>query len=462
MATRGVSLHDVSIALRPFYFAVHPDRFARNPRVRKQNEKSLQVFNGYLNDLFPVSNTIRPTDVRFSILNKENNDLQDIDITLSGTDPMRIVRHALESCKLSTDNIPVQSFRSTPSWAPSGSTQFAQGINVSNIDQDLLKIYLRKKKRDHPRNDLGSMLRTSRDDALRKSKEAELTRLTLKDDIDDIKWRTGAKDVVWQMDWAESHMRRCLGNLSRLLDQATPKIKDTVIHALYKNVLRFGRGSFVCCDGSIQLGADNVPEQWEQVCLEASVRRSQLPQLREAAADLRQLLGGAVVIIPHHKGLAQTLQQIQSLGIRLRNKEELLQELAKHGQDTMVEVVTSYDELAVGQDGRLLIPCNVDVASLCAFLKDSAEASRSVNKTMLQYMTELEVDRLDCERHLGLSSLEWELGMRPDEVLQCVRRLREVDDETRQNLRGLGIKLSFNPNVFVMSDGRISVPLNWI
>ncbi|KHJ80177.1 hypothetical protein OESDEN_05904 [Oesophagostomum dentatum] len=265
MTTRGVSLHDVSIALRPFYFAVHPDRFARNPRVRAQNEKSLQVFNGYLNDLFPVSHTIRPTDVRFSILNKENNNLQDVNITLSGTDPMRIVRHALESCKLPTENIPVRPPSTDPSWTPSGSTHFAQGINVSNIDQDLLKLYLRKKKRQHARNDLRSVLKTSRDDAIRKSKEAEMTKLTLKDDIDDVKWRTGAKDVVWQMDWAESHMRRCLTNLSRLLDHSATKDKESIIHALYKNVLRFGRGSFVCCDGSIQLGADHVPEQWEQV-----------------------------------------------------------------------------------------------------------------------------------------------------------------------------------------------------
>ncbi|KAK6759906.1 hypothetical protein RB195_021460 [Necator americanus] len=462
MRPRGLSLHDVSIALRPFYFAVHPDRFARNPKVREQNEKSLQVFNGYLNDLFPVSNTIRPTDVRFSIIDKENNDLQDIRITLSGTDPMRIVKQALESCKLSTKDIPSQRLKDTFSWAPSGSSLGDNGFRSANIEQDLLKLYLQRKRREHARNDLGSMLRTSRDDALRKSKEAELMRLTLKDDIDDIKWRTGAKDVVWQMDWAESHMRRCLGNLSRLLDHSSSKVKDTVIHALYKNVLRFGRGSYVCCDGSIQLGADNVPEQWEQVCMEASVRRAQLPQLRNAAADLRQLLGGAIVIITHHNGLAQSLQQINSLGIRVRSREDLLPELAKHGKDTMVEVVTSYDELAVGQDGRLLIPCNVDIAALCSFLKDSAETSRSVNKTMLQHMTELEVDRQDCERHLCLSSLEWEHGMRPDEVLQCVRRLRDVDEETRQNLRGLGIKLSLNPNVFVMSDGRISIPLNWI
>lgn len=43
MVPRGLSLNDVCAALRPFYSVVHPDRFARNPRVKEQNERSLQV-----------------------------------------------------------------------------------------------------------------------------------------------------------------------------------------------------------------------------------------------------------------------------------------------------------------------------------------------------------------------------------------------------------------------------------
>uniref|UniRef100_A0A0K0D3J1 T-cell activation inhibitor, mitochondrial n=1 Tax=Angiostrongylus cantonensis TaxID=6313 RepID=A0A0K0D3J1_ANGCA len=389
MKHRGVSLQDVAIALRPFYFAVHPDRFSRNPRIRAQNEKSLQIFNGYLNDLFPVSRSICPTSIRFSILNNEKDGFEDVEITLSGTDPMTIVKRALESCKLPTNEIFLNESKTEGAWDSKE--------NISSI-----------------------------------------TKLALRDDINDIKWRTGAKDVVWQMDWEESHMKRCLGNLKRLLNQATPVTKQCIIQALYKNILRFGRGSFVCCDGTIQLGADNVPEQWEQVCIDFSVKRSYLPKLGDAVAELRRLLAGAVVIVPPHYGLPQTLQQITSLTARLVNP---------------LLVVTSYDELAVGRDGRLLIPCNVDILLLCGFLKDSAEASRLV---------ELEINRADCESHLKLSSLEWELGMRPEQILQCIHRLRSLDDKVRESLRGLGVKLSHNPNVYVMSDGKISIPLNWI
>ncbi|VDM60173.1 unnamed protein product [Angiostrongylus costaricensis] len=437
MKHRGVSLQDVTIALRPFYFAVHPDRFSRNPRIRAQNEKSLQVFNGYLNDLFPISRNICPTSIRFSILNNEKDGFEDIEIMLSGTDPM-IFRRALESCKLPTNEIFLYESKTEGAWGSKENISSFQ--EASNINQDLMETYLRNKNREHLKNDLASILRKSRMDALRKSKEAEITKLSLKDDINDIKWRTGAKDVVWQMDWEESHMKRCLGNLKRLLNQATPATKQSIIQALYKNILRFGRGSFVCCDGSIQLGADNVPEQWEQVRHET---RSYLPKLGDAVAELRRLLAGAVVIVPPHYGLPQTLQQITSLTARLVNS--LLVSLG--------DVVTSYDELAIGRDGRLLIPCNVDILLLCGFFKDSAEASR---------LAELEVNRADCESHLKLSSLEWELGMRPEQVLQCIHRLRSLDNEVRESLRGLGVKLSHNPNVYVMSDGRISIPLNWI
>lgn len=40
---RCISSQQAAVALRPFYFAVHPDRFANNPEIRAHNERSLQV-----------------------------------------------------------------------------------------------------------------------------------------------------------------------------------------------------------------------------------------------------------------------------------------------------------------------------------------------------------------------------------------------------------------------------------
>jgi hypothetical protein len=38
-----ISSNEAAVALRPFYFAVHPDRFARQPHLQTRNEKALQV-----------------------------------------------------------------------------------------------------------------------------------------------------------------------------------------------------------------------------------------------------------------------------------------------------------------------------------------------------------------------------------------------------------------------------------
>lgn len=40
---RFITANQAAIALRPFYFLVHPDRFGGTPDIATKNEKSLQV-----------------------------------------------------------------------------------------------------------------------------------------------------------------------------------------------------------------------------------------------------------------------------------------------------------------------------------------------------------------------------------------------------------------------------------
>lgn len=44
--------------------------------------------------------------------------------------------------------------------------------------------------------------------------------------------------------------------------------------------------------------------------------------------------------------------------------------------------MTSYDELAIGLDGRLYIPCNVDVPSLVQFLEENSKKAIEINQQM--------------------------------------------------------------------------------
>ncbi|KAF1746807.1 hypothetical protein GCK72_023265 [Caenorhabditis remanei] len=456
ISKRYISSNEVAQALRPFLFLVHPDKYAKFPEIQTQNEKSLQIFNGYMNDLFPVSPSLKPTKVSFSIADKQSTTFRKIHINLTGTDPAKIVRDALESCELSTSELKFKNAASSGHRNTSGGL----GFSTTNVEEDLLRSYLRRKKATVITN-LYDSLTNQRDEAMRKRREAKTLRVSIQEDISDLKYRTQLKDVVWQMTWEESHMRRCIANVNRMIDQAIPETRIVLEKAFFKNVLRFGRGSFICCDGSIQLGADHVPEQWEQACQEYQIRKNQIPILKETAKQLEQTFGGAQILLPHYKGLAQTLTQLQTLTVRVWKKEALLKRVEDSAKNSMLEIVTSYDELAIGVDGRLYIPCNVDVPSLVQFLEENAKRATEINQHMHHLMNELEFARDECIKELKLTGLKWEQAFTPEALIQCINRLTHCSEEVRNLVSGLSLIISASPSIYVTSDGTLSIPLNW-
>merc|ERR1719186_311754 len=85
--TRKLSSHQVSNALRPFYFLVHPDLFGKHPEAQAQNEKSLKTLNHYVETLVGDTKPPNPKDVAFFIKprtleEKSKNQLKSIKIRL--------------------------------------------------------------------------------------------------------------------------------------------------------------------------------------------------------------------------------------------------------------------------------------------------------------------------------------------------------------------------------------------
>uniref|UniRef100_A0A3Q3GMJ8 DUF4460 domain-containing protein n=1 Tax=Labrus bergylta TaxID=56723 RepID=A0A3Q3GMJ8_9LABR len=65
---RSLSGAEAVNALRPFYFAVHPDFFGQHPREREVNENSLKRLNGYLDNLQkPGSRSLQPMKLTFYV-----------------------------------------------------------------------------------------------------------------------------------------------------------------------------------------------------------------------------------------------------------------------------------------------------------------------------------------------------------------------------------------------------------
>lgn len=66
----GLSSAQVTTALRPFYFLVHPDLFAQHPRAQHINDASLKVLNNHI-DLLINDQRPSPVSLQFYIRNKK-------------------------------------------------------------------------------------------------------------------------------------------------------------------------------------------------------------------------------------------------------------------------------------------------------------------------------------------------------------------------------------------------------
>jgi len=313
---RLFSAQQAAAALRPFYFAVHPDRFAKDPVIRLKNEKALQIFNGYLNELFPNGGRPKPVKVVFSVM--KNNKLEDVSINLSGEDPHKIVETALKKLDLSTKDLP------KPKSILNGFYASTTGSATSSLDelwQTLHERDVKIRKKSKPvyikPNDLFGQLVKNRDLAVKKYEANLKTTELLQEDIEHVKWLTGVSKIIWNIDWNQSYMRKCLSNVDQMISTSSIEDKRTILRSLTGYPLIFGRGSFVCCDSSLQFGADDVPEKWQKVCLEASVRRLEVKNFEKLCSYVKELFGSKIELyVDPLENLLKAIGQLQSIIVK--------------------------------------------------------------------------------------------------------------------------------------------------
>ncbi|XP_061221289.1 T-cell activation inhibitor, mitochondrial-like isoform X1 [Neopsephotus bourkii] len=124
--SRSLSGADAINALRPFYFAVHPDFFGQHPKEREVNENSLKRLNGYLENLQkPGFRSFKPTPLTFYVREREPNSsnvqesfsasgFRAVSFTLHTRDLLSTVLDILNSCSLSTEHVQSLNVNSRP------------------------------------------------------------------------------------------------------------------------------------------------------------------------------------------------------------------------------------------------------------------------------------------------------------------------------------------------------------
>lgn len=152
--------HDLTTALRPFYFAVHPDLFGQHPEQRQTNENSLKLLSAHLEALYQHSYLNEDAKVlKFyvregtSTKKRDSFKLVQIRMDKETRDPQRFIQNLLESCNLSTDYIktvkpamkqkPQESMATRPSQDYHYNMEFAEfERRVQNVNKFVLNIYI--------------------------------------------------------------------------------------------------------------------------------------------------------------------------------------------------------------------------------------------------------------------------------------------------------------------------------
>lgn len=125
---------ELATALRPFYFAVHPDLFGQYPEQRSVNEDSLKQLSAHMQILYERKyHVLREKKTLHFYIREENveerNKFKLIKITLDNriNDPKKIIQELLELCNLSTEYIKNVKSMATHTKSSGNGTGFGGG-----------------------------------------------------------------------------------------------------------------------------------------------------------------------------------------------------------------------------------------------------------------------------------------------------------------------------------------------
>ncbi|CAK5088413.1 unnamed protein product [Meloidogyne enterolobii] len=456
------SAKEAAIALRPFYFAVHPDRFAQEPDIQTRNERALQVFNGYINNLFPEPVTQMPVNVEFTVRDTLSN-FKSIRIFLSGADPAEIIKLALERCELSTAHLPVRdNLSQNQKGTKTAQQNFAPGLD--EIWKNLQENERLRQKRFYSVNLLNELSK-NRELAMQRRDGHKVMVEIIEDNIDEIKRKTGLTQILWSINWELTFMRRCLINVLEMINHADKHSKDFIIYSLNGRQLTFGRGSHICCNGSLQFGADDAIGAWQKICIESTKFLTfEVQNLERLVERVAELLGGINLLVQPHDGLLQTIKNVKLFIARICSQppSELSKINSLLKKDQQVQIMNGYSELALLR-GILQIPCNVDIQALKHFIdKNDASKAEKMRKEYFEQKYFLESVKNSTVSHLELTSLSWDADLNFTRLLDALRKLSKIQKEQISHFSGLEIHLGSGPKIFVLASGKISVPIEMI
>ncbi|NXI67077.1 TCAIM protein, partial [Anseranas semipalmata] len=302
--SRTLSGADAIHALRPFYFAVHPDFFGQHPKEREVNENSLKRLNGYLENLQkPGFRSFKPTQLTFYVREREPNSsnvqesfspsgFRAVSFTLHTRDLLSTVLDILNSCSLSTEHVqslnvnsqPHKEAKSTLNRPIKWDKTYYSFTGFKDPEEEL-------EQAQRVETTLISWLDDNEATAVKKLKKSlplrkELERLKV-----ELSHQLQLSDIRWQRSWGIAHRCSQLHSLGRLVQQRPEVLKN-----VKGRTVVFTDRSGMSAAGHIMLGTMDVHHHWTKIFERLPNYYKLQKRLLFLEDRISQLLGGIQVI----------------------------------------------------------------------------------------------------------------------------------------------------------------------
>ncbi|XP_071563157.1 T-cell activation inhibitor, mitochondrial isoform X1 [Temnothorax nylanderi] len=474
-AVRALSTGEVSTALRPFYFTVHPDLFGQYPTQRTVNENSLKQLSSILETL-QQKQPIRPTTLPFYLRSKDEKDVKAgkftlVKIQLKEKDLRQAILSILKTCDLPTtfvDKIeeqkpPVTKHKSR-FWqrAYSGERMDFSELEDDpiyasiimkrkiNAEPDTLKAYL-----DKHINEVHVKLEACRP----VREEVEKLEKVLCSEL-------GLKDIIWDCGWNIAHYRGCL-----LAFQALAEHHPESMEVLRNRTLVFANDTGISLEGNVMLNSGEVRHNW--LDLIKNVRKHdavllKLPAFEKAVSQvLLDIKVGRRVLYMCRKFMPKVMvgqyeQQLRQLTTTLsdyRGKRKYPSSWPASLSTYEIVIEAEAGPLMLSPTGQFIVPSSCPSFLLVNFITENLEEAM---KRLYHYNNIKHVER---ELHrktiaeLGLAALNKDDSITPDLMIQCCERLLLHKKDVAPSLEG--VMLWVTHYYSVMSDGVLCVPWDW-
>ncbi|XP_024421833.2 T-cell activation inhibitor, mitochondrial [Desmodus rotundus] len=466
--SRAFSGAEAVNALRPFYFAVHPDFFGQHPREREVNENSLQRLSVYLENLQkPGVRSLKPTQLTFYVRETDQNSsdgqepfstfgFRAVKFTLHTRDLLSTVLYILNSCSLSVEHVqslnssvhpqPLKEAKRVPDRPIKWDKSYYSFTGFKDPDEDLEQV-------SRAETTLTSWLDNNGRLAVEKLESSLPLRRELERLKDELSHQLQLSDIRWQRSWGIAHRCSQLHSLGRLAQQNLETLKNakgcTVI---------FTDHSGVSAVGHVMLGTMDVHHHWAKLFERLPSYFDLQRRLMFLEDQISYLLGGIQVVYIEELQPVLTAEEYYSL-LNVFYNRLLKSRIPFHPRSLRgLQMILNSDRYtpSLHSLGYFNVPTLCDLVNLQWFILTKAQQARE-NMKRKDELKVMESELIQAStKKFSLEKFYKDPSVSSVQMVDCCRRLLGRPLPCLQ-----GMHLCVSHFYSVMQDGDLCIPWNW-